>query len=133
LTSGSSDRLECGESCRRAAPAGCGQGEDARALPDKVALGLRRQARDWLKADLAAYAKLAQRDDPAAKQAVRERLEHWRQDADLAGLRDPVALKKLPEDEREAWRALWSEVASLQKKAEIPAQKDGEPGTQPHP
>jgi serine/threonine-protein kinase len=54
--------------------AGCGQGEDARALPDKVALGLRRQALGWLRADLALYAKLAERDDPAAKQAVRQRL-----------------------------------------------------------
>src|SRR5262249_33100192 len=43
-----------------AALAGCGQGEDARALPDKVALRLRRQALDWLKADLAVYAKLAE-------------------------------------------------------------------------
>jgi serine/threonine-protein kinase len=98
-----------------AALAGCGQGEDARALPDKERLGLRRHALDWLKADLAAYAKQAQRDGPAAKQAVRQRLEHWRQDADLAGLRDPEAVDRLPADEREAWRALWAEVAALLK------------------
>jgi serine/threonine-protein kinase len=99
-----------------AALAGCGQGEDARALPDKVALGLRRQALDWLKADLAAYAKLAERDDPAARQTVRERLEHWRQDADLAGLRDAEAVGKLPAGERKACRALWAEVEALSRK-----------------
>ena len=82
-----------------------------------MALGLRRQALDWLKADLAAYAKLAERDDPAARQTVRERLEHWRQDADLAALRDPVVLTKLPDDEREAWRALWADVDALLRKA----------------
>ena len=101
-----------------AALAGCGQGEDARALPDKEVLRLRRQALGWLRADLAAYAQLAQRDDPAAKQTVRQRLEHWRQDDDLAGLRDPAALKKLPDDEREAWQALWAEVGALLRKVE---------------
>jgi serine/threonine-protein kinase len=100
-----------------AALAGCGRGEDARALPDKEALRLRRQALDWLKADLAAYAKLAQRGDPSAKQMVRQRLDHWRQDAELAGLRDPQALEKLPDDEREACRALWADVDALLRKA----------------
>jgi Flp pilus assembly protein TadD len=101
-----------------AAQAGCGQGEDARALPDEVALGLRRQALDWLKADLAAYAKLAGRDDPAAKQTVRQRLVYWRQDADLAGVRDPQAVEKLPADERAAWGRLWEDVDALRKKVE---------------
>src|SRR5262249_17495242 len=43
-----------------AALAGCGQGEDARAMTGAVAFQLRRRALDWLKADLAAYAKLAE-------------------------------------------------------------------------
>jgi serine/threonine-protein kinase len=100
-----------------AALAGCGQGEDARALPDKERLRLRRQALDWLKADLTAHAKLVERDDPAAKPMVRQCLKHWRQDADLAGLRDPEAVEKLPPHEREAWRALWAEVEALLRKA----------------
>jgi serine/threonine-protein kinase len=101
-----------------AALAGCGQGEDARALPDKDTFGLRRQALGWLRADLAAYAQLAGRDDPAAKQTVRQRLEYWRQDADLAPVRDPVALDKLPDDERQSWRQLWDDVGALLKKVE---------------
>jgi serine/threonine-protein kinase len=101
-----------------AALAGCGQGEDARELPDKAALGLRRQALDWLRADLAVYAKLAGRDDPAAKQTVRQRLEHWRQDADQAGLRDPEAVDKLPAGEREACQQLWADVAALLQSAQ---------------
>jgi serine/threonine-protein kinase len=101
---------------RVGALAGCGQAEDARALPDKEMLGLRRQALDWLKADLALNAKLAGRDDPATKQTVRQRLEHWRQDADLAPVRDPGALDKLPDNERESWRRLWADVGALLKK-----------------
>jgi hypothetical protein len=41
---------------------------------------------------------------------VRQRLEHWQKDADLAGLRDAEALAKLPEVEREAWRSFWTDV-----------------------
>jgi hypothetical protein len=76
----------------------------------------RRQALDWLRADLAAYAKLAESDKAATKQAVRQRLEHWQKDADLAGLRAPEALAKLPADEREACQQLWADVAALLQK-----------------
>jgi serine/threonine-protein kinase len=103
---------------RASARAAAGQGEDAKNLPEKVALTLRRQALAWLRADLAAYAQFAKRDDPAAKQAVRQRLAHWQQDADLAGLRDPAELAKLPDTERKAWGQLWVEVAALLKQAQ---------------
>jgi serine/threonine-protein kinase len=101
-----------------AALAAAGQGEDAKRLPDKVALMLRRQASRWLRADLAVYAKLAERDDPKAKEAVRQRLAHWQQDPDFASVRDKEALGKLPEDERQDWRQLWDEVAALLKKVQ---------------
>ena len=44
---------------------------------------LRRQALAWLRTDLSAYAKLAQREEPAAKEMVRRQLGHWPEDADL--------------------------------------------------
>jgi hypothetical protein len=44
-------------------------------------------------------------------------LAHWQRDPDLAGVRDTDALKQLPEDEREAWRKLWAEVAALRQRA----------------
>jgi serine/threonine protein kinase/tetratricopeptide (TPR) repeat protein len=109
-----------------AALAGCGQGEDARALPDKAAFQLRQQALDWLKADLAAYAKLAERDEPATKKAVRQRLEHWRQNADLVSVRDRAALDKLPEAERAAWRQLWADVDALLTRVK-PEAKEAQP------
>jgi Flp pilus assembly protein TadD len=99
-----------------AALAAAGQAADARSLPDKVVLTLRRQALAWLRADLALYAKLAEREDPKAQDVVRERLTHWQQDSDLASVRDQAALGKLPDDEREPWRQLWDGVAALLKK-----------------
>src|SRR5581483_3107864 len=83
-----------------AALAAAGQAEDAKLLPDKVTNKLRRQALQWLRADLALYAGMAKRDDPKAKAFVRERMQHWQKDPDLASVRDPAELQKLPESER---------------------------------
>jgi hypothetical protein len=79
---------------------------------------LRGQALRWLQADLALYTNLANREEPTAKQAVRQRLAHWQEDTDLASVRDKAALDKLPEDERQHWRKLWEDVAALLKKVE---------------
>jgi Tfp pilus assembly protein PilF len=95
-----------------------GQGEDARHLPDKARLGLRQQALGWLRDDLALYAKLAGAAEPAGRQLVRERMQHWLGDADFAAVRDPQALDMLPDDERRPWRQLWDNVAALLQKVE---------------
>jgi serine/threonine-protein kinase len=100
---------------RSAARAAAGQGEDARDLPDRVVLALRRQALRWLREDLVLYAQSARLDDPRAKEAVRQRLEHWGRDADLAGVRDQGALDRLPGAERRAWGRLWEDVAAVLK------------------
>jgi hypothetical protein len=73
----------------------------------------RRWALAWLRADLAEYDKLARRGDARTSQAVRQRLEHWRQDPDLASIRDKEALDKLPDDERRPWREFWDDVSAL--------------------
>jgi serine/threonine-protein kinase len=104
-----------------AALAAAGQGEDARLLPDKVVTMFRRWALDWLRDDLATYAKLAEQNNPAVKQAIQQRLAHWRGDPDLASVREPQALDRLPENERAAWRALWREMDELLKRV---AKKD---------
>ena len=61
------------------------------------------------------YAKAAERKEPAAKRAARQRLAHWQEDADLASVRDRAPLDRLPEDERKEWRQLWDDVAALLK------------------
>jgi serine/threonine-protein kinase len=98
-----------------AALAAAGQGEDAGCLPDKVPLSLRRQTLRWLRADMAAYTKLAERDDPKLKQAIQQRLKHWQKDADLASVRDKKAVEKLPLDEHKPWQQLWADVEALRK------------------
>jgi hypothetical protein len=103
---------------RSAALASTGQGEDARLLPDKVVAMLRRWALGWLRADLAAYGKIAQQSNPAVKRAIQQRLAHWQRDPDLAGLRDKAALDKLPEAERDAWQRLWADVEALLQRAQ---------------
>jgi hypothetical protein len=42
---------------------------------------------------------------------------HWREDPDLAGIREPKALVALPEAERDAWRVLWTGVDALLTRA----------------
>jgi Tfp pilus assembly protein PilF len=103
-----------------AALAAAGQAEDARLLPDRVAFRLRVQALDWLRADLAAYAKLAVGNDAAAKQQVRQRLTHWQQDEDLSSVREAKALAQLSEPEQQAWRQLWDDVGDLLKQVADP-------------
>jgi tetratricopeptide (TPR) repeat protein len=101
-----------------AALAAAGQGEDGKPLTAEERVRLRRQALDWLRADLAVYQKLAIGKDPAAKRAVRQRLTHWQADSNLAAVRGGRALDKLPEDEREAWQRLWDDVDALLKTPE---------------
>jgi serine/threonine-protein kinase len=101
-----------------AALAGCGRGKDADKLGDKDKARLRRQALDWLKADLALRSKQAQSD----RAAVRQTLQHWKVDTDLAGVRGD-ALAKLPEAEREAWRKLWEQVDGVLAKVSAEGKK----------
>jgi hypothetical protein len=101
-----------------AALASAGQGDDAKGLPDKARLMLRRQALAWLRDELAAYRQLAESTEPAARQTVRQRLAHWQQDADLAPVCDQQALDRLSEDERQSWRQFWQDVGALLKKVE---------------
>jgi serine/threonine-protein kinase len=102
---------------RAAALAGCHQGKDD-PPPDAAARAkLRGQALGWLQDELAAWSKLLDGGQPAARATVGRALEHWQADVDLAGLRDGAELVKLPEEERRAWRALWEDVGTLLKKA----------------
>ena len=101
-----------------AALAAAGQGEDAGKLDDKEKARLRKQALDWLRADLALRTKQLEIGQAADRTAMQNALRHWQQDSDLAGLRDPAVLAKLPAEERAAWEKLWADVANLLTKAE---------------
>jgi eukaryotic-like serine/threonine-protein kinase len=98
--------------------AGSGQGQDD-PMPDEAArVKLREQALGWLRDDLAAWAKVLDGgNEPGRKQAVARTLAHWKEDADLAGIRDEGAWAKLPEQEREGFRTLWADLDRLLAKA----------------
>jgi serine/threonine-protein kinase len=100
-----------------AALAGTGQGRDEQPPDEAAKAKLRSQALDWLKAELAAWTKLLESGQPQARADVEQNMTHWKQDSDLAGVRDADALAKLPADERTAWQALWGDVDSLLKRA----------------
>jgi serine/threonine protein kinase/tetratricopeptide (TPR) repeat protein len=99
-----------------AALAAAGQGTDAGKLDDQEQSRLRQQALAWLRADLEQWSKGLEGGKPEDRQVMRATLEHWQGDTDLAGVRDPQALKKLSAEEQEAWRKLWADVAELLKK-----------------
>jgi hypothetical protein len=102
-----------------AARACAGRAADAQHLPDKTVLALRRQARGWLRADLALYAQLAERDDPAAREAGQRTLRLWQQDADLSSVRTCEALDQLADAERADWRQFWADVEQLLRKVAV--------------
>jgi hypothetical protein len=96
-----------------AALAGCGLGEDAAKLDYQERTRLRGQAAQWLRADLALWAKQAKSADPKAREAVVKMLRNWQSESKLAGIRENDALKKLPEVERDDFRKLWDDVGVL--------------------
>jgi tetratricopeptide (TPR) repeat protein/tRNA A-37 threonylcarbamoyl transferase component Bud32 len=98
-----------------AALAVAGKGKGAAALGEPERARLRQQALDWLRADLKEYSGLLEKNRDAAP-AVHQRLAHWRQDPDLAGLRDPVSMAHLPDAERDVWKKLWADVEALGKR-----------------
>jgi tetratricopeptide (TPR) repeat protein len=91
-----------------AARAAADPGPDGGRPGEPERAGLRRQALDWLRADLA----LRARPRPDGKSGA-EALAPWQTDAALAGVRDRAPLEQLPSDEREEWLRLWADVAAL--------------------
>ena len=102
---------------RCAALAGCGRGEDGAKLTEAERARWRRKAREWLRADLAVWAKTLDGGSGAARALVRKMLTQWQIDPDLAGLREESVLAKLPADERKDCLALWKEVAAVHERA----------------
>jgi serine/threonine protein kinase len=100
-----------------AALAAAGQARDEPPLDDAAKAKLRRQALDWLKAELKTWDKLLE-SWPQNRPTVVQTLSHWQKDSDLAGIRDAAALAKLSADEQKAFARLWADVAALLKKAE---------------
>jgi hypothetical protein len=103
-----------------AALAAAGAGKDEPQLDDVAKEKLRGQALGWLKAELAAWTKLRESGPSQERAVIVQRMIHWKQDTDLAGIRDADALAKLPGEEQKVWQALWADVDALLKRAGSP-------------
>jgi hypothetical protein len=95
-----------------------GQGEDAAKLDDAERTRLRKQALEWLRADLILWTEQLGSDTPANRAEIQQILRHWQTDSDLAGIRDAATLAALPEEEQSTFTQLWDDVAALLKRAE---------------
>ena len=90
-----------------------GRAHDDPPSDDAAGPARRRKALDGLNTELAAWIVAL---DPSVRDyrlIVSRVLRRWQGDPDLAGVRDTDALEALPEPERAAWRAFWSEVEAL--------------------
>jgi eukaryotic-like serine/threonine-protein kinase len=89
--------------------AGTGQGNDAPAsLVERAEL--RRQALKWVRADLAAIAKLAFSEKSSDRRQARQLYSWWLKDRDWTGIRPGEIRFDLPAEERKKWDAFWAEV-----------------------
>ncbi|HKB05423.1 MAG TPA: tetratricopeptide repeat protein, partial [Gemmataceae bacterium] len=102
---------------RAAACASHGLDKGAALTPEDQTLW-RKQALDWLRADLSLWGRNAEKG-PMPVTAVLQALQRWRHHVDLAGIRG-AALDKLEPGERDDWHKFWVEVDSLLKRIPIP-------------
>jgi tetratricopeptide (TPR) repeat protein len=127
LVASPDDGLRYDAACA-AALAGCGKREDAAQVDEAERGRWRQQALDWLRADLALWAKQLEGEKAAeARATVQKKLRRWQQDPDLAGVRDDTALAKLPDAVRQAWRQFWSDVQQLLDRATMWVRAPGGP------
>src|SRR5262249_23300207 len=64
-----------------AALAGCGKGERGHRLPEQQRSRLRRQALDWLRADLEAWRRLLEKEPDKVRPVVIQHMQHWLTDS----------------------------------------------------
>jgi serine/threonine-protein kinase len=96
-----------------AALAACASGKEAETPDSKDLARLRRQALDWLREDIAWWAKKLENGTAQVRLSARHRLQQSQSDPDLAGVRDKAELGLLPNEEREQWERLWSDLDAL--------------------
>jgi Flp pilus assembly protein TadD len=104
------------EAACSAALAARGGGEDKSPAEASDRERFLQQALDWLRADLTAYTNVFERGTLRDRAFLPGRLGQWQVDPALACLRDEGALAALPEPQRRACRALFSDAEALRKR-----------------
>ena len=100
-----------------AALAAAGRGKDDPPPDDAAKATLRKQAHEWLRAELSAWAKVLDTGSAELEAQVAPALQHWKADPDLVGVRDEKELAKLTEEERPGLKSLWHDVDQLLTRA----------------
>jgi serine/threonine-protein kinase len=106
------------QAARAAAMAGCGHDAANEKLDNTARARWRKQARDWLTADLVLRQKQLANDKAEDRQAALYALNHMRTHDHLIGIRNPDAVARLPQDEQADCRKLWAEVERLLTQAQ---------------
>jgi hypothetical protein len=91
-----------------AARSALGTDRDAVTLTEANRSQLRAQALSWLEDDLSNWARVGGNGGRGDRRAAIRALRQARQDRAFAGLREPAALKQLPEAERALWSVHWA-------------------------
>ncbi|MEZ6142044.1 MAG: protein kinase [Zavarzinella sp.] len=76
---------------------------------------LRTQALSILEEQLQDYRQRFSANPELERAMISAETTHWLKDADLAGVRHPLALFQLPTDERQAWLNFWAKVGKFQQ------------------
>jgi serine/threonine-protein kinase len=101
-----------------AAMAGCDIGKDAAMLTAAERARWRRLACEWCRAELATAMSDATNEAGAAgQQRAAATIRTWSTSPDLAGVRDPAALARLPPAEQMEWTDFWQRTAPIIKSA----------------
>jgi tetratricopeptide (TPR) repeat protein len=87
----------------------CADGKGVDPPPPAECPACRKQALDFLTAELAVVRRVAARNPASAYRRAWE----WLQDGHMATVRDPAGLAALPAEERDAWARLWADVRDL--------------------
>ncbi len=112
---GAGDDLAAGHRslvARCAALAGAGRGADAPSGEGERARW-RRQALEWLRADLALWDRRASSTTAPQRLAARRALNQWCTHDAFRAVRDEKARGSLPEAERAEWKKFWADTTAL--------------------
>jgi tetratricopeptide (TPR) repeat protein len=96
---------------RAAAQAGCRQGKDCAALRDAERAHWRKQALDWLRADLLLLDRRS--NTPKGRAVAEQWLLRLQRSPDFDCVRVEDWLTGLPKPEQDQWRKVWAEVEAL--------------------
>jgi Flp pilus assembly protein TadD len=105
-----------------AALAASGKG-DGEALGDEQRVALRKQALDWLRADLTLWTSRLDSATAEDRRTILKNVEHWQRDPDLAGIRDAESRALLSAQERQTLEQLWADIEALLTRDDQPAPK----------